>query len=95
MVAVVAGQLLRFAGQHFMCVAWEYMHLERNLSICFTVRKERAHIPRCNAPENFVSRYGAAHGRAQELTPGSAALFGWKIVRKNHRLVPRQNIAGS
>ena len=31
MVVVDAGQIFRYAGQHFMCVAWQYMHLERKL----------------------------------------------------------------
>ena len=57
-----------------------------HVSMCFTARRERAHIP---------PRYGAAHGHVQELTPGSVALFGWKIVCKNHPLVSQQNTAGS
>ena len=28
-------------------------------------------------------QYGPAHGRAQELTPGSAVEFWWESVRKN------------
>ena len=33
-------------------------------------------MPRRNAPENFFPpRYGAAHGHAQEPTPGSAVEF--------------------
>ena len=47
---------------HMCCMA---IHV--HLSVCFTVRKERAHIPRC----------GAAHGHAQEPTPGSAAKHCW------------------
>ena len=31
MVTVDARQPFRFAGQHFMCVAWQFMHLERKL----------------------------------------------------------------
>ena len=43
----------------------------------------------------FFPRYGFAHGRAQEPTPGSAVKFRGKSVRKNRPLVPRSNIAGS
>ena len=52
-------------------------------------------MPRRNAPEIFFPRYGVAHGRAQEPTPGSAVKFWGKSVRKNRPLVPRSNIAGS
>ena len=47
-----------------------------HLSMYVTVSKERAHIPQCNAPENYFSVVGAAHGRVQEPTPGSTSLFG-------------------
>ena len=57
-----------------------------HLSMCLIVGKERAHTPR---------RYGAAHGRAQEPAPGSAVEFWGESVRRNRRLVPRSNIAGS
>ena len=49
----------------------------------------------CNAPQNFFPQDGAAHGHAQEPTPGSAVKFRGKSVRKNRPLVPRSNIAGS
>ena len=53
-------------------------------------------MSRRNAPAIFFSpRYGAAHGHAQEPTPGSAVEFWGKSVRKNRPLVPRSNIAGS
>ena len=53
-------------------------------------------MSRRNAPEKiFFPRYGAAHGHAQEPTPGSAVEFCGKSVRKNRPLVPRSNIAGS
>ena len=52
-------------------------------------------MSRRNAPEFFFSRYGVAHGCAQEPTPGSAVKFRGKSVRKNRPLVPRSNIAGS
>ena len=58
-----------------------------HLSTWSTVGKERARI--------FFPRYGVAHGRAQEPTPGSAVKFRGKSVRKNRPLVPRSNIAGS
>ena len=52
-------------------------------------------MSRRKAPENFFPRYGVAHGRAQEPTPGSAVKFWGKSVRKNQPLVPWSNIAGS
>ena len=52
-------------------------------------------MSRRKAPEIFFPRYGVAHGRAQEPTPGSAVKFWGKSVRKNRPLVPRSNIAGS
>ena len=48
-----------------------------HLSMRFTVGKERAYIAQCNAPEIFSPRHGAAHGRAQEPTPGSAFKHCW------------------
>ena len=58
-------------------------------------------MPRRNAPENFFPRYGAAHGHAQEPTPGSAVEFwcartnpwfrGRILVCKDQPLVPRSN----
>ena len=52
-------------------------------------------MSRHNAPENFFPRYGAAHGHAQEPTPGSVVEFWGESVRKNCPLVLRSNIAGS
>ena len=52
-------------------------------------------MPWPNTPENFFPRYGAAHGHAQEPTPGSAVEFLGESVCKNRPLVPRSNIAGS
>ena len=53
-------------------------------------------MPWRNAPEIFFfPRYGAAHGHAQEPTPGSAVEFWGESLRKNRPLVPRSNIAGS
>ena len=52
-------------------------------------------MPWRNTPENFFPWCGAAHGRAQEPTPGSAVEFEGESVRKNRPLVPRSNIAGS
>ena len=57
--------------------------------------KERARMPWRNTPDKFFPRYGAAHGHAQEPTPGSAVEFLGESVRKNRPLVPRSNIAGS
>ena len=51
-------------------------------------------MSRCNAPQIFFPRYGAANGHAQEPTPGSAVEFWGESVRKNRPLVPRSNIAG-
>ena len=68
-----------------------------HLSMCFTVRKERAYIPRRDVPELvvFFLTYAAARGRAQEATPGSMAFLGLKTLSKNHPPVTQQNIAGS
>ena len=52
-------------------------------------------MPWRNTPEKFFPRYGAAHGRAQEPTPGSAVKFCGESVRKNRTPVPRSNIAAS
>ena len=41
------------------------------------------------------SRYGIAHGCAQEPTRGSAVKFRGESVHKNRPLVPRSNIVGS
>ena len=52
-------------------------------------------MPWHTTPDNFFLWYGAAHGHAQEPTPGSAVEFLGESVRKNRPLVPRSNIAGS
>ena len=52
-------------------------------------------MPWRNTPQNFFPQYGAAHGHAQEPTPGSAVEFLGESMHKNRPLVPRSNIAGS
>ena len=74
-------------GRHTTAQSAEIHSLGVHLSTWLTVGKERARI--------FFPRYGVAHGRAQEPTPGSAVKFRGKSVRKNRPLVPRSNIAGS
>ena len=44
--------------------------------------RQRAWMPRRNAPEKNFPRYGAAHGRAQEPTPGSAVKFWGKVCAR-------------
>ena len=67
----------------------------QSFGVHLSVGKERARIPLRNAPENFFPRYGAAHSRPQEPTPGSAVEFWGESVRRNQPLVPQSNIAGS
>ena len=62
--------------------------------ICLCERRGRAY-PCATRRKFFFPQYGAAHGRAQEPTPGSAVEFWGKSVRRNRPLVPRLNIAGS
>jgi hypothetical protein len=64
---------------HCSPVSWDASLL---VFMCFTVRKERAHILRHNTPELFFPLGGAAHGRAQELSPGSAAKHCWFLHLK-------------
>ena len=77
-----------------MCTAalFEILSFGVHLSMCFTVSKERAYIPRYNL---FFPWYGAACGRLQGRTPGSTTVFGLKTLSRNHPLVTQQNIAGS
>ena len=56
-VVVGAGQLFRYAGQHSMCVAWQYMHLERELghmgpnSIAFGKSTSQRIYPKQHTPQ--------------------------------------------
>ena len=59
-------------GRHTTPQSAEIQSFCVHLSMCLTMGKKRARIPRHNAPENFSSAVRAAHGRAQEPTPGSA-----------------------
>ena len=80
MFLVDVGQLFRCTGHHFMCVATGPPIRGDPIS------HSQAHIP---------LKPGAAHGHAQEPTPGSAVEFWGESVRKNRPLVLRSNIAGS
>ena len=83
-------------GRHTTAQSAEIHSFGVHLSTWLTVGMERARMSWRNAPKKFFfPRYGVAHGRAQEPTPGSAVEFRGKSVRKNRPLVPRSNIAGS
>ena len=60
---------------------FDVCYMTIHLSVCFTVRKEKG------IHAIFFLWYGAAHGPAQEPTPGSTALFGLKTLSKDHLLV--------
>ena len=62
-----------------------------HLSMCFTVRKERAYIPRCTTPELFFHVVWVCSWTCADSTP----LFGLQTLSKNHPLATHQNIAGS
>ena len=74
MVLVDVGQLFRCVGQHFMCVATGPPIRGDPIS------QSQSHIPLNPPPPAldpfpeafFFPQYGAAHGHAQEPTPGSA-----------------------
>ena len=64
----------------------ETLSLGGPLSMCFTVGKQRASIP-------LVLGVSTGHGRAQEPTPGTTALFGVTTLPRNHSLV-KVRVAG-
>ena len=74
-------------GRHTAAQSAEIQSFSVHLLMCLRVGKERVHV--------FFPRYGAADGRAQEPTRGSAVKFRGESVRKNQPLIPRSNVAGS
>ena len=79
-------------GRHTTAQSAEIHSFGVHLSTWLTVGKQRARMSRRKAPEKLD---GAAHGHAQEPTPGSVVEFWGKRVSKKRPLVPRSDIACS